>query len=165
MPPRSPIRESASSATHPVVVHQFRRSGAALTTGSQLRIHRSARIGFWVQSPLGHMGVQVHRDTIPGHDNPTFHASAKQSPSAPPSGTSRPGSPKTADLVDDAIHALSRSGPALGRPLVDTITSSKIKKLKKLRPGSGGASEIRILFVFDLWRSAILLVAGNRRAG
>src|SRR5690348_6948844 len=29
---------------------------------------------------------------------------------------------KTADLVDDdAIYALSRSGPALGRPLVDTI--------------------------------------------
>ena len=30
--------------------------------------------------------------------------------------------PKTADLVDDAIYTLSRSGPALGRPLVDTIT-------------------------------------------
>ena len=28
--------------------------------------------------------------------------------------------PKTADLVDDAIYTLSRSGPALGRPLVDT---------------------------------------------
>ena len=34
---------------------------------------------------------------------------------------------KTADLVDDAIYALSRSGPTLGRPLVDTITGSKIK--------------------------------------
>ena len=33
---------------------------------------------------------------------------------------------KTADLVDDAIYALSRSGPTLGRPLVDTITGSKI---------------------------------------
>jgi len=40
---------------------------------------------------------------------------------------------KTADLVDDAIYALSRSGPALGRPLVDTITGSKIKNLKELR--------------------------------
>jgi hypothetical protein len=30
--------------------------------------------------------------------------------------------PKTADLIDDAIYTLSRSGPALGRPLVDTIT-------------------------------------------
>ncbi len=34
--------------------------------------------------------------------------------------------PKNADLVDDAIYTLSRSGPALGRPLVDTITTSKI---------------------------------------
>jgi hypothetical protein len=69
---------------------------------------------------------------------------------------------KTADLVDDAIYALSRSGPTLGRPLVDTITASKIKNLKELRPGSSGTSEIRILFVFDPWRSAILLVAGDK---
>jgi hypothetical protein len=70
--------------------------------------------------------------------------------------------PKTADLVDDAIYALSRSGPALGRPLVDTISGSTIKNLKELRPGSSGTSEIRILFVFDPWRSAILLVAGDK---
>jgi hypothetical protein len=36
--------------------------------------------------------------------------------------------PKTADLVDDAIYTLSISGPALGRPLVDTITNSKIAR-------------------------------------
>ena len=48
------------------------------------------------------------------------------------------------------------------RPLVDTITASKIKNLKELRPGSSGTSEIRILFVFDPWRSAILLVAGDK---
>jgi hypothetical protein len=41
---------------------------------------------------------------------------------------------KTADLVDDAIYALSRSGPALRRPLVDTITGSKIKNLKGTAP-------------------------------
>ena len=69
---------------------------------------------------------------------------------------------KTADLVDDAIYALSRSGPTLGRPLVDTIAGSKIKNLKELRPGSSGTSEVRILFVFDPWRSAILLVAGDK---
>jgi hypothetical protein len=69
---------------------------------------------------------------------------------------------KTAGLVDDAIYALSRSGPALGRPLVDTITASNIKNLKELRPGSSGTSEIRVLFVFDPWRSAILLVAGDK---
>jgi hypothetical protein len=69
---------------------------------------------------------------------------------------------KTADLVDDAIYALSRSRPALGRPLVDTITGSKIKNRKELRPGSSGTSKIRILFVFDPWRSAVLLVAGDK---
>jgi hypothetical protein len=44
----------------------------------------------------------------------------------------------------------------------DTITGSKIKNLKELRPGSSGKSEIRILFVLDPWRPAILLVAGDK---
>jgi hypothetical protein len=70
--------------------------------------------------------------------------------------------PVTFDLIDDAIYALSHSGPALGRPLVGTINGSTIKNLKELRPGSTGRSEIRILFVFDPWRSAILLVAGDK---
>jgi hypothetical protein len=69
---------------------------------------------------------------------------------------------KTADLVDDAIYVLSCSGPALGRPLVDTIAGSTIRNMKELRPGSSGASEIRILFAFDPWRPAILLIAGNK---
>jgi hypothetical protein len=34
--------------------------------------------------------------------------------------------------------------------------------LKELRPGSSANTEIRILFVFDPWRSAILLVAGDK---
>ena len=70
--------------------------------------------------------------------------------------------PRSAELVDDAIYALSCSGPALGRPLVDTITASRIRNLKELRPPSSGTSKIRILFAFDPWRSAILLVAGNK---
>lgn len=70
--------------------------------------------------------------------------------------------PKSAELVDDAIYALSCSGPSLGRPLVDTIIASKIKNLKELRPPSSGTNRIRILFAFDPWRSAILLVAGNK---
>jgi hypothetical protein len=48
---------------------------------------------------------------------------------------------KTAGLADDAIYALSRTGPALGRPLAGTITASKIRNLKELRPGSSGTSE------------------------
>lgn len=42
-----------------------------------------------------------------------------------------------------------------GRPLVDTIAGSAIPNMKELRPGSVGMSEIRILFAFDPWRSAI----------
>jgi hypothetical protein len=65
-------------------------------------------------------------------------------------------------LLDGEI-ALSRSGPALGRPLVDTITARlEDQELRELRRGSSGTSEIRILFVFDPWRSAILLVAGDK---
>ena len=61
-----------------------------------------------------------------------------------------------------AIEALAEGGPELGRPLVDRIKGSNIHHLKELRPGSSGASEVRILFAFDPWRSSILLVAGNK---
>jgi hypothetical protein len=61
-----------------------------------------------------------------------------------------------------ATDAKTADLPTLGRPLVDTITGSKIKNLKELRPGSSGTSEVRILFLFDPWRSAILLVAGDK---
>ena len=33
------------------------------------------------------MGVQVPGDTIPGHDDPAFHATARRSPLAPPGGS------------------------------------------------------------------------------
>ena len=64
--------------------------------------------------------------------------------------------------VIDAIDRLAEAGPGLGRPLVDTLEGSQIHNLKELRPGSAGRSEIRILFVFDPWRSAILLVGGDK---
>jgi hypothetical protein len=65
-------------------------------------------------------------------------------------------------LVNQAILVLERNGPAEGRPLVDTVTSSRIANMKELRPPSSGRSEIRILMVFDPWRSVILLVAGDK---
>ena len=34
--------------------------------------------------------------------------------------------------------------------------------MKELRPGSTGATEMRILFAFDPWRSSVLLVAGDK---
>lgn len=69
----------------------------------------------------------------------------------------------SAVLVGQAIDALLQEGPALGRPLVDRIKGSPLlHNLKELRPGSSGTSEIRILFVFDPGRNAVLLVAGDK---
>lgn len=68
----------------------------------------------------------------------------------------------TADLVGDAIDLLELKGPTLGRPLVDRLKGSKLHNMKELRPGSSGASEVRILFCFDPLRQAILLVAGDK---
>jgi hypothetical protein len=65
-------------------------------------------------------------------------------------------------LINQAISVLERTGPAEGRPLVDTITAARIPNMKELRPPSAGRTEVRILFVFDPWRSAILLVAGDK---
>jgi len=70
--------------------------------------------------------------------------------------------PASHQLVNQAILVLERNGPAEGRPLVDSITGSRLADMKELRPPSTGRSEIRILLVFDPWRGAILLVAGDK---
>ncbi len=70
--------------------------------------------------------------------------------------------PASHQLVNQAILVLERNGPAEGRPLVDSITASRIANMKELRPPSSGRTEIRILLVFDPWRAAILLVAGDK---
>ena len=70
--------------------------------------------------------------------------------------------PETAKLVAAAIDLLEAKGPALGRPLVDRIEGSSIHNMKELRPSSRGRSEIRMLFVFDPARQAVLLVAGDK---
>ncbi|MBB0244260.1 addiction module toxin RelE [Streptomyces alkaliphilus] len=62
----------------------------------------------------------------------------------------------------DALDRLAEGGPGPGRPLVDRLEGSQVHNLKELRPGSAGRSEIRLLFVFDPWRSAILLVGGDK---
>jgi hypothetical protein len=69
---------------------------------------------------------------------------------------------KTRAQVVDAIDRLAEAGPALGRPLVDSIAHSSVRNLKELRPGSTGRSEVRVLFAFDPWRSAILLTGGDK---
>lgn len=74
----------------------------------------------------------------------------------------RAGDPVTRRLVAQAIDRLLDEGPGLGRPLVDRITGSSLHNLKELRPGSSGTSEVRILFVFDPSRNALLLIAGDK---
>lgn len=71
--------------------------------------------------------------------------------------------PHSARLVRASVRVLASDGPSLGRPLVGTVKGSKIRNLKELRPGSAGRSEIRILFVFDPQRRAVLLTAGDKR--
>jgi hypothetical protein len=61
--------------------------------------------------------------------------------------------------IDAAVDQLEQSGPATGRPLVDTIKGSRFANMKELRPLGG---DIRILFVFDPRRSAILLLGGDK---
>jgi len=68
----------------------------------------------------------------------------------------------SAILVGQAIGMLLEAGPELGRPLADRIGHSRLSNLKELRPGSAGRSEIRILYIFDPRRNAVLLVAGDK---
>ena len=70
--------------------------------------------------------------------------------------------PLMADKVEEALDELAVSGPLLGRPLVDRIHGSKIHNLKELRPRVPGTAEVRLLFVFDEEREAIVLVAGDK---
>ena len=68
----------------------------------------------------------------------------------------------TYKAVMAAVVVLSREGPSLGRPLVDTISGSRIANLKELRPPAPRRHVIRILFVFDPARAAFLLVGGDK---
>ena len=61
-----------------------------------------------------------------------------------------------------AIELLADRGPQLGRPIVDTVTASRHKNMKELRPGSAGRTELRVLFAFDPERQAIMLLAGHK---
>ena len=60
--------------------------------------------------------------------------------------------------VDAAVERLAEAGPALGRPLVDTLKTSRHPHMKELRP----TASLRILFAFDPVRCAVLLVAGDK---
>ena len=57
---------------------------------------------------------------------------------------------------------LEKYGPAVGRPLVDTLKGSKFKNMKELRFRHKG-DYWRFAFAFDLERNAIVLVGGSKR--
>jgi hypothetical protein len=63
------------------------------------------------------------------------------------------------DAVNAAVDLLAERGPSLRRPIVGEVVASSIKNFKELRPPTGN---IRILFVFDPRRTAILLVGGDK---
>lgn len=69
---------------------------------------------------------------------------------------------RSLEQVVAAVELLQEHGPQLGRPLVDTVSRSRHRNMKELRPGSAGRSELRILFAFDPKRQAILLIAGDK---
>jgi hypothetical protein len=69
----------------------------------------------------------------------------------------------TAALIGRALEqVLNGRGPDEGRPLVDRIKSSRLHNMKELRPPSSGATEVRVLFVFDPVRQLVLLVGGDK---
>ena len=65
----------------------------------------------------------------------------------------------TTAAVAGAIDLLEQVGPTLGRPTVDRVSQSKFHNMKELRPA---ATSVRILFVFDPRRQAILLLGGDK---
>jgi hypothetical protein len=64
--------------------------------------------------------------------------------------------------VTGAIDLLELEGPTLGRPTVDRVNGSKFHSMKELRPAG---TSIRILFIFDPRRQAILLLGGDKAGG
>lgn len=61
--------------------------------------------------------------------------------------------------VNAAVEILEGAGPALGRPLADTLEGSRLPNMKELRPLGG---HLRVLFAFDPRRAAILLIGGDK---
>jgi hypothetical protein len=61
--------------------------------------------------------------------------------------------------VSGAIDLLEHLGPTLGRPIADKVAGSNFHNMKELRPA---ATNIRILFIFDPVRRAILLLGGDK---
>lgn len=64
------------------------------------------------------------------------------------------------ESVTDRVDLLAQRGPDLGRPVVDRIQASRHHNMKELRAAKDGA--LRVLFMFDPRRQAILLLGGDK---
>lgn len=64
------------------------------------------------------------------------------------------------EKIDAAVEQLEARGPALGRPFADPVRQSRHTNMKELIPP---ASTIRVLYVFDPRRMAILLIGSDKR--
>jgi hypothetical protein len=64
------------------------------------------------------------------------------------------------EALDDRVNLLAERGPDLGRPLVDRVKASRQHSMKELRTSKDGA--LRVLFMFDPRRQAILLLGGDK---
>ncbi|HEY9558217.1 MAG TPA: type II toxin-antitoxin system RelE/ParE family toxin [Acidimicrobiales bacterium] len=64
------------------------------------------------------------------------------------------------ESVTDRVDLLAQRGPDLGRPVVDRIQTSRHHNMKELRAAKDGA--LRVLFLFDPRRQAILLLGGDK---
>lgn len=65
------------------------------------------------------------------------------------------------DHVIAVVEMLAEQGPQLDRPHADRIKGSKFHNMKELRP-RGAAKHCRVLFMFDPYRQAILLLGGDK---
>lgn len=63
------------------------------------------------------------------------------------------------ESVAAAVEFLQEQGPALRRPFVGSIETSRHANMKELIPMGG---HLRVLFAFDPRRTAILLIAGDK---
>jgi len=61
--------------------------------------------------------------------------------------------------ITAAVERLEQRGPTLGRPWVDSIVGSQHSNMKELRPVG---TTIRVFFIFDPRRIAILLIGGDK---
>jgi hypothetical protein len=66
--------------------------------------------------------------------------------------------PERRSSVQAAIERVAEEGPTLGRPRVDAIHGSRVRKLKEVRVDRG----VRVLFAFDSNRNAVMLVGGDK---